>query len=242
MIPWRSTDVIIPAVACGVVVLTAMVLCGCGGDPVEHAANPSANCRSSQSTMQALRDGYEQGISCSYESVLNPRFTQADVDAAREYILDKPDERSYLVLLALRNSDRRAYDSVAEKTRARVLCRALGGRCAMDDWGSLWTIHWSREGFSEDALKETGIVAIPELERLLDCDDQALFISGGAMTTASHHKWRIKDFAAKYIRLVLGWKGSYSDDPTSRDKDIDRLREGLQEWHKKDAGVLRNSR
>jgi hypothetical protein len=76
-------------------------------------------------------------------------------------------------------------------------------------------------------LVETGKAAFKYLTPLLG-NDKAAPLNGSADATASVvYKYRRKDFAYRYVSLIIGEQPTFHTDPKARDKDIEMLKRRL---------------
>ena len=79
------------------------------------------------------------------------------------------------------------------------------------------------------ALVATGKAAIPFLQPILEDGKEALLFKSGAAAMSLGAQYRRKDFAYRYMCLILAHPYSFDMDPTERDKNIEKLKNTLKE-------------
>jgi hypothetical protein len=154
-----------------------------------------------------------------------------DLSAAEAHIDSYQDHRSYHLLFAIRKRYPGAYERIPDKYKASILCAALTHAPALNEWGYLMKKD-CREGEPAQALVETGVVAIPFLKSLLDDHRPALLEGSQAATLSLSYKYRIADFAHRYICLILSWGYDFHDTPEQRDVEITKIKGKLEEREK----------
>jgi hypothetical protein len=143
------------------------------------------------------------------------------VDEARaiKYIEEHPDYQSYHLLLALRNTNLKAYKSLAPEIRAAVLCSTLREQDFFDDWmpPDCTTADQQYASNSEKALVEIGIPTILYLLPLLDDHSVA---QDSEYEEEPEFEYRRADYAFRYICWILKLPDSFQPEPEDRDKAI----------------------
>jgi hypothetical protein len=151
-----------------------------------------------------------------------------DVPAAQSYINAHPDHTSYHLLCAIRRDYPRAYRCIGDTEKASILCAALTQGRELNEWGILKE-ETCLEGEPAKALVETGTAALPFLSVLLDDKSPRRFTGSIEATMSHHYRYRVADFAHRYICLILGWEHVFHPDPTERDMKIDQIKARLEE-------------
>jgi len=125
-----------------------------------------------------------------------------------------------------RDSCPKLYEDIPTGTKAKVLVSGLRHAGVMNEWGYLDV--GGCEGPAAEALLELGQDAIPFLMPVLN-DARPALLSGSEDATASQ-LWRIrrKDYAYRYICLLLHRKPIFQPDPSSRDRAIEDLTRDLE--------------
>jgi hypothetical protein len=157
----------------------------------------------------------------------NP-LTEQDVPHALAYVKSHRDYTSYFILLVLRAHYLDAYKKLGKEVRASILISALENAHSLNDW----SILDSKDPFDKEsakALLETGKVALEHLKPLLENNQPALLEGSQAATASITNKYRRKDFAYRYISLIMGRSPAFDADPRRRDKHIDDLKRSLSE-------------
>jgi len=107
------------------------------------------------------------------------------------------------------------------------LCSALENLDYLNDWGYLDPTE-SYDAESANALLETGVECVKALTRLLDDSSAATLFGSESATLSAKYKYRRKDFAFRYIKIILGEAPSFLRNPLERDEEILKLKERLQ--------------
>ena len=142
------------------------------------------------------------------------------------YIVAHDDHTAYHLLFALRRHAPNAYRRLPNTTKARVLCDALAHQTYLNDWGYL-DPGGSHDGEAAQALLELGNDALQPLISLLDDSRPARLFGSEEATISKMYDYRRKDFAYRYVSLLLGWQPAFEADPRSRDIEIERLKSTL---------------
>jgi len=150
-----------------------------------------------------------------------------DVQAAVDYVRQHQDYTAYHLLFALLRGAPEAYERLDEGARARVLASSLQHLKFLNDWGYL-DPHGSHDGEAAVALLELGDQAVGPLEPVLDDGRPAPLFGSEPATLSSMYGYRRKDFAHRYLLLILGEEPSFDPDPASRDDAISRLKASLR--------------
>lgn len=143
-----------------------------------------------------------------------------------EYITAHPDHTAYHLLMLLRNHAPEQYASLDAKTRAQVLCAALGHSRYLNDWGYL-DLSESYDGEAAKALLETAAAAVPFLSPLLADKRPAPLFGSEEATLSSMYQYRRCDFAYRYQALIKGMEPRFEKRPSDRDKAIAALKNQL---------------
>lgn len=153
--------------------------------------------------------------------------SQADVQKLVDAVNARQDHTAYHLLFALRRSFPDVYRNLPESVRAKVLCDALTHLQFFNDWGHL-APDQSHDGEAALAVLELGETALSCLVPLLN-DSKPAPLYGSEPAAMSHlHQYRIKDFAYRYVSLILGRQPAFNGDPQVRDADVERLQTELQ--------------
>jgi hypothetical protein len=155
---------------------------------------------------------------------------RSDIPESLSYIKKHANYTSYHLLLAVRKHFPMAYKEVSNDDKAAILCSALKNTIYLNDWGSL-TPSDSYDGESAKALLEIRKVALKSLTALLEDNECAPLFGSEEATLSDLYKYRRKDFAYRYVSLILGHSPAFRADSKERDKDIETLKAKL----KKDA-------
>lgn len=167
------------------------------------------------------------GLALTRSALLpNIHLSNDDIDAVQKYIVAHADHSAYHLLFALRRSAPDAYEGLPSETKAHVLGDALAHQSYLNDWGYL-DPGGSHEGEAAQALLALGEDALPTLTPLLDDDSPVWLFGSEAATLSSSYQYRRKDFAYRYIALILGLPASFDADPAQRDQAIERLKTQL---------------
>ncbi len=136
------------------------------------------------------------------------------------------DERGYLLLMLLLRDVPERVERLPAKRRAAILTAALGALAYLTDFGYLGSEGW--DGPAAQALLMTGDVACPKLSLLLD-DDRPAPLAGSEMATISAlEHYRRRDYAARYLALLMGAPPMWAPDPATRDEHVTALRRCLR--------------
>ena len=124
-----------------------------------------------------------------------------DIAETMAYIKQHPNFHSYYLLFAVRMYFPNHYKEISAEVKAKVLCSALKNIKFLNDWGWI-TPSRSFDAESAEALLELGKSAIKELAPLLEDTNNAP-IAGSGGTTSSFYKYMRRDFAYRYISVIL---------------------------------------
>jgi hypothetical protein len=160
----------------------------------------------------------------------NP-LTPADMSVALKFIQANQDYSSYHLLLAVRRYHPASYKKIPSTQKAAVLCSALKHLHYLNDWGYL-APKQPHDGESATALLEEKQAAISALVPLLGDDNPAPLFGSQESTMSNKFKYRRKDFAFRYIVLLLGETPEFAPDPPERDKSIEGLKIRLKKLNK----------
>ena len=164
-------------------------------------------------------------------SLLNENpLKPGDIPEALKYIKKNAGYTSYHLLLAIRKYHPASYKDISTEDKAKVLCSALANSYFLNDWGYL--SEESFDGDSAKALLEIGKPALKFLVPVMESDKEGPLFGGKEALLSSFYHYRRKDFAYRYISLILGQPPpAFSKNAKERDKDIESLKLKL----KKDA-------
>jgi hypothetical protein len=155
------------------------------------------------------------------------RLLSKDVSTVISYIEANNSYKSYHLLMALKRDVPDAYKKLAKKTKAAILTSALKNMRTVDDWSFLHPKE-SVDNISAEALLELGKESLEYLIPILDDDAEGLHIN----RFSRQFKYRRKDFAYRYVSLILERSPTFAADPKQRDKDIEALKKVLKESSK----------
>jgi hypothetical protein len=156
----------------------------------------------------------------------NP-MVAADIPEALEHIKSHPDFTSYHLLVAIRKYYPKSYKEVRTDDKVSILCSALRNIMYLNDWGYLAPVDsYDRE--SGKALLETGRSALNGLTPILDDENSAPLFGSEEATLSKLYKYRRKDFAYRYISLIIGESPGFSRNLKERDKRIEILKNKLK--------------
>jgi hypothetical protein len=158
------------------------------------------------------------------------KLSAKQLTMAEKHVKDQKDYRSYHLLFAIKNTSKKVYNGLPGETKIMILTSALSEQSNLNDWGYLDTKK-SSDGRSAEALLQLGTAAIKHLTPLLEDSTPASLYGSEAGTMSEHYKYRRKDFAYRYVMLILGEQPTFHADPKERDNDIEALKAKL----KKDA-------
>jgi hypothetical protein len=150
-----------------------------------------------------------------------------DLPQALDYIKKHADYSSYYLLMAVRKYYPASYKDVSDEDKGDILCSALKNSKSLNDWGFL-TPSMSYDGESALALLETGKAALKPLIAILDDRARAPLFGSEEATMSRSYQYRRKDFAYRYVSLILGETPHFREAPTARDKDIEALKSKLK--------------
>jgi hypothetical protein len=153
----------------------------------------------------------------------------ADIPEVMNYIKEHPGYSSYHLLVTLRKYFPSAYRQIASGQKAAILCSNLTTVIAMNDWGNPVPPY---DAEAAKALLELGKDALGPLVPVLKNNTAALLNGSDEATDSMVYHFRRKDFAYRYISLILGRRPKFSEDVRARDLEIDRLEKIVKERSK----------
>jgi len=153
--------------------------------------------------------------------------SEMDVNKLIDTVNAHQDHSAYHVLFLLHRLFPDAYRNLPSAVKAPVLCDALSHLTFFNDWGYLAPDE-SHDGEAAQALLELGKAALPCLTPLLDESRAAPLFGSETATMSTTYRYRINDFAYRYISKILGRQPNFAADPQARDSDIERLKTELQ--------------
>jgi hypothetical protein len=177
---------------------------------------------SDQLVDQLLQDSRDRLLLGQSEAYFDAAFDAASAKRAASVVSELGDARAYHVLMALRSAAPETYEALPADLRAAVLVDALRNGFQFNDWGYLEP-GGGYDGPAAAALLETGESAVAPLRDLLDDDSKAQMTGSEIAEFARLYRYRIKDFAYRYLSLLLGRQPGFDKDPESRDQAIAEL-------------------
>ncbi len=170
--------------------------------------------------LEDSRDGLLLGQSAAY---LDASFDPTSAREAASEVIARGDASAFHVLMALRSAAPETYEALPTDTRAAVLVDALRRQSQFNDWGYLQP-GGGHDGAAAAALLEAGASAIDLLRPLLDDDARAEMTGSEIAELAHRYGYRRKDFAQRYLSLLLGREPVFHEDVAERDRTIAELR------------------
>lgn len=161
------------------------------------------------------------------ETLRDIKPSSEDEQLFQSYVAAHPDRSAYHVLFALRRHAPDAYRSLPGPIKAQILVNALAQLKMLNDWGYL-DLSESHDGEAALALLELGTEALKPLIPLLDDARPAPLFGSEEATLSSMYHYRRKDFAYRYIMLILGQKPMFDASPDARDVKFAQLKSSLQ--------------
>jgi len=152
-----------------------------------------------------------------------------DIPEAMKYIKEHPDYSSYHLLMTLRKYFPIAYGQITSGQKAAILCSNLTTVIAMNDWGDL-VPPWDDK--AAKALLELGKDALGPLLPVLKNNTAARLNGSDEATDSIVYHFRRKDYAYRYISLILGRRPEFSEDVRTRDLEIERLEKIMKQRSK----------
>jgi hypothetical protein len=170
-----------------------------------------------------LEDSRDELLLGQSEAFEDAAFDPATAEAGAREVIARGDASAFHVLMALRESAPATYEALSPAVRAAVLADALRTQSQLNDWGYLEP-GGGYDGPAAAALLEAGDAAVAPLRPLLD-DDSRAEMTGSEIAEMAHRlRYRRKDFAARYLSLLLGREPAFDPDPATRDRAIEALR------------------
>jgi hypothetical protein len=187
-----------------------------------HANEPACGNNVPPSVRKLIDESMNKNAICETSLETINALEAKDVAEAAAYIKAHTDYTSYHLLIALKTNYPTAYKDIANDDKAAILCSTLRSTHYFNDWGYLQP-HESDDGPSAEALLETGKAALPALTKLLEDGTRARHFGSAERTKSEAYAYRRKDFAYRYVLLILGKKPEFSGDVKQRDKAIEKL-------------------
>jgi hypothetical protein len=169
--------------------------------------------------LEDSREGLLLGQSEAFEDA---DFDPASAGLAAREVAARGDASAFHLLMALRESAPMVYEALPAPVRAAVLADALRTQPELNDWGYLEP-GGGYDGPAAAALLETGDAAVAPLRALLDDDAPAEMTGSEIAEMAYRLRYRRKDFAYRYLSLLLGREPAFDADPAARDQAIAAL-------------------
>jgi len=157
----------------------------------------------------------------------NPLIT-SDLPEALDYVQKNKDYSAYYLLYVLSKHYPKAYSQLSGTDKAAVLCSALQHVVSLDDWSILIPKSVMHDGVCAKLLLEIGTDALPYLKPLLDDANDAPLFGSQSATTSRAFQYRRKDFAYRYVSLILGREAPFRRNAADRDRDIEELKRALK--------------
>lgn len=157
--------------------------------------------------------------------VIKYPLDRSDVPHALDYLKARRNYSSYVVLHAIYRYYPDEYAKMPKADKAEILCHALANLNYLNDWSSLYPTA-SNDHISANMLLALGVDAVKTLTPLLDNANAAKHAKHS--TASSAYQYRRKDFAYRYISLILGAKPVFDADPKRRDEEIENLKQVLK--------------
>jgi hypothetical protein len=171
-----------------------------------------------------LEDSREDLLLGQSEAYADASFDDASAAAAVREVAERRDASAFHVLMALRDGAPAAHEAIPADARAAVLVDALRTQSQLNDWGYLEPGGDGYDGPAADALLDTGPAAVDRLRPLLDDDSPAEMTGSEIAEMAHRYGYRRKDFAARYLALLLGREPAFAEHAADRDRAIAELR------------------
>jgi hypothetical protein len=170
-----------------------------------------------------VQDSLDERLLAQSEAYEDAAFDPATAEIAAREVTERSDASAFHLLMALRDAAPAAYEALPASVRAAVLVDALRTQPELNDWGYLEP-GGGYDGPAATALLETGDAAIAPLRALLDDDAPAEMTGSEIAEMAYRLRYRRKDFAYRYLALLLGREPAFEPDPAERDRAIAALR------------------
>ena len=175
-----------------------------------------------------LKASKEKECLSRWESFDDLRLSPAQLAVAEKHIKARKDYRSYHLLFAVKNTSKKAYEGLPVDTKIMILTSALRKQKPfLNDWGRLEPQE-SYDAESGRALLELGKGAINYLKPMLKDSTRVRLYGSEDALASSEYQYRRKDFAYRYISLLLNKEPEFSANPKERDKAIDVLAKQLR--------------
>ena len=198
--------------------LISSTRCLSGADP--HELSPD---------IAALVEQGKEGKCVCYSLRLSDRpFEASSVAEATRYVAAHKDSSSYHLLYALHRYYPDSYALISNADKAAVLCSALENVEAANDW-SILTSKESGDREVGQMLIAAGRDALPALKKVLTDDRRVRNFGSTESTVSVTYDYRRKDFAYRYVCMILGRNHTFDATPEMRDK---RIRQLLDRWEK----------
>jgi hypothetical protein len=191
---------------------------------VIHSHGTSANRRN---MIGQLISDSRKNLPLLKSAVLSGGLNERDLPEAVSYLNANLDRSSYHLLFAIRRASPVTYGGLDPDGKAKILCDALAHVQFLNDWGYL-DPSGSHDGEAALALLELGRHALLPLEPILDDERPAPLYGSETATLSSIYKFRRKDFAHRYLALILGRPAEFDADPSIRDRLIEQLKTELK--------------
>jgi len=157
-----------------------------------------------------------------YPSFDDIRLTDKQLLFAKKYVEAHRNYRSYHLLFAIKNTSANVYDSISTEAKLMILVSTLTEQTNLNDWGYLDTKN-SFDGPPAQALLLLGKDAITALKPLLNDSTRVYLYGSETGTSSTKYAYRRKDFAFRYVSLLLGDTATFANDLMQRDNAIDGL-------------------
>jgi hypothetical protein len=150
------------------------------------------------------------------------KLSPAQLAIAEKHIKEVKDYRSYHLLFVVKNTSEKAYEGLPTDAKIMILASSLREQVFLNDWSYLEKEECfdNRAG---KALLGLGKAGIAHLEPMLKDSTPAPLFGSEEHTLSDLYGYRRKDFAYRYISLILNQEPDFSPYPKERDKAIDVL-------------------
>ena len=149
-----------------------------------------------------------------------------DVPHAVRFIQEHRDYASYHLLMTLNRFYPKVYEGIPQDNKAAVLSSTLRSTLWLNDWGYLSPTK-SHDGDAAKALLKTGKNSLKYLIPILEDETRAPLFGSESATISKKFSFRRKDFAFRYISIIIDSNPRFDSDVAIRNKDIEVLKAKL---------------
>lgn len=159
-----------------------------------------------------------------YKDFRDLTLSKRQLESAVTYVSQNRDYKSFHLLIAIKNTSAELYyEGIPVQDKAMILTSALRSQHYFNDWSVLLPDIKGSDGPAGEAVLELGKAAIPYLTPILADSSPAHWSGSDSSATSAFYQFRRKDFAFRYISLILGRSPTFLADPSERDKAINAL-------------------